>query len=112
SKFGHSRKEWELQQGDSYVIGSQNQDLSVSRYRPDIEIFVPDASIAPKHAILFGKDGHFYIARHPDAATDAAMARYQLRVRAKSVLKSAELRDKDDILIGRTALRFVTRKEQ
>jgi hypothetical protein len=110
NKFGRSRKEWEIQQGDAYVIGSQSQDLSLSRYRPDIEVFVPDSAIASKHAILFGKDGHFYIARHPNASDQAALARYQLRVRGKVITKSAELRDRDDILIGRTALRFVTRK--
>jgi hypothetical protein len=114
-KLGTTHKEWEIQQGDSYVIGSQDEkgkNFAVSRFRPDVEIFVPDRSVAPKHAILFGKDGHFYIARHPDAASDAAVARYQLRVRAKTVAKSAELRDRDDILIGRTALRFVTRKNK
>ena len=112
SKFGQSHKEWEIQQGDSYIIGSQNQDLALSRYRPEIDIFVPDSSIAPKHAILFGKDGRFYIARHPEASDQAALARFQLRVRSKTVVRSAELRDRDDILVGRTALRFVTRKAQ
>jgi len=112
NKLGRSRKEWEIQQGDSYVVGSQSQDLSLSRYRPDIEVYVPDTAIAARHAILFGKDGRFYIARHPDAADQAAVARFQLRVRGKTVLKSAELRDKDDILVGRTALRFMTRRKE
>jgi MFS family permease len=76
SKFGRTRKEWELQQGDSYVIGSQSQDLSKTRYRPDVEIFIPDAAIAPRHATLFGRERRFYVARPPDAAGPAGLARY------------------------------------
>lgn len=108
-KFGHSRKEWELQQGDSYTIGSRSQDLGLTKYRPDIEIFIPDAAIASCHAILFGEDGRFYVARHPEAGGQAGLARYVLRVRGKTVTNSQELFNADDILIGRTALKFVTR---
>jgi MFS family permease len=111
SKFGRAHKEWEIQQGDSYVIGSQSQDLARSRYRPEIDVFIPDAGIAARHAILLGKSGRFYLARHPKAADQASMARFQLRVRGKTVVSSQELRDADDILVGRTALKFVTRKE-
>ncbi len=100
SKFGRAHKEWEIQQGDSYVIGSQSQDLSKSRYRPEIDIFIPDAGIAARHAILLGKAGRFYLARHPNSADQASMARYQLRVRGKTVVSSQELRDSDDILVG------------
>lgn len=111
SKFGRSRKEWEVQQGDTYVIGSQSQDLSKTRYRPDVEIFIPDAAIAPRHATLFGRERRFYVARHPDAGGQAGLARYVLRVRGKTVTTSQELHDSDDILIGRTALKFVTRRK-
>ena len=109
-KFGHSKKEWELQQGDSYTVGSRNQDLGLTRYRPDIEIFIPDAAIAPCHAILFAKDGRFYLARHPEAGGQAGLARYVLRVRGKTITNSQELFNTDDILIGRTALKFVARR--
>ncbi len=108
-KFGHSKKEWELQQGDSYTIGSRSQDSGLTKYRPDIEIFIPDAAIASCHAILFGKDGRFYVARHPEAGGQAGLARYVLRVRGKTVTSSQELFNADDVLIGRTALKFVTR---
>jgi MFS family permease len=111
SKFGRAHKEWEIQQGDAYIIGSQNQDLSRTRYRPEIDVFIPDAAIASRHAILFGKGGRFYLARHPDANDQASLARFRLRVRGKSVATSQELRSSDDILVGRTALKFTTRKE-
>lgn len=111
-KFGHARKEWELQQGDSYTVGSRSQDSSLTRYRPDIEIFIPDAAIAACHAVLFGKDGRFYLARHPEAGGQAGLARYVLRVRGKTVTSSQELFNRDDILIGRTALKFVEKRPE
>jgi MFS family permease len=111
SKFARTHKEWEIQQGDSYVIGSQSQEMTRSRYRPEIDIFIPDAAIAGRHAILLGKGGRFYLARHPSASDQASMARFQLRVRGKTVVTSQELRSSDDILVGRTALKFITRKE-
>ena len=112
SKFGRTHKEWEIQHGDSYVIGSQSQDMTRSRYRPEIDIFIPDAGIAARHAILLGKGGRFFLARHPNASDQASMAQFQLRVRGKTVVTSQELRSSDDILVGRTALKFVTRKEK
>lgn len=111
SKYGRTRKQWEVQDGDSYLIGSQSQDSSQTRYRPEIEIFLPDASIAPRHARLYGKKGRFYIARHPDVAGSAALARYVLRVGGKTVIGFQELHDSDDILIGRTALSFVAKRK-
>lgn len=111
SKYGRSRKQWEVQDGDSYLIGSQTQGSSQTRYRPEIEIFIPDASIAPRHARLYGKEGRFYLARHTDAAGQAGLARYVLRVGGKTVSGFQELHDSDDILIGRTALSFVARRK-
>jgi len=112
SKFGHTNKEWEIADGDSYVIGSQSQNLSHTSYRPEVQIFIPDAAIAARHATLFAKDRRFYIARHPDAAGSSGLARFVLRVRNTTVESTHELRDNDDILVGRTALKFVTRKQQ
>lgn len=110
SKYGRSRKQWEIQNGDSYLIGSEAQESSQTRYRPQIEIFIPDASIASRHARLYVREGRFYIARHPDTAGTGALARYVLRVRGKTVVGSQELRDSDDILVGRTALTFVAKQ--
>jgi pSer/pThr/pTyr-binding forkhead associated (FHA) protein len=111
SKYGRSRKQWEVQDGDSYLIGSQIQSSSQTRYRPEIEIFIPDASIAPRHARLYGKEGRFYLARHTDAAGHSGLARYVLRVSGKTVTGFQELHDADDILIGRTALCFVAKRK-
>jgi hypothetical protein len=112
SKFGHNQKQWPIQQGDSCTIGSQSQDLSKTVYRPEVEIYIPDAAIAPRHGILYGRSGRFFLARHPDIGGEAGLARYVLRVKGKTIQASQELRDADDILIGRTALKFVTKKKQ
>ena len=99
-----------MQDGDSYLIGNQTQVSSQTRYRPEVDIFIPDASIAPRHARLYGKEGRFYLAQHTDVAAEAGLARYVLRVGGKTVTGFRELHDSDDILIGRTALSFVAKR--
>lgn len=108
SKLGRPRKEWELEQGNSYVIGSASPDPSAST-RFDNQLFIPDTGIAPRHAIVFWRGGRFYIARHADVSNPAGLARFVLRVRGKSVSSREELRNADDVLVGRTALKFVSR---
>lgn len=111
AKFGRSGKEWEIRQGDTLLIGSQPLDLNRTAYAVGVQVFIPDAAIAPRHAILFGKEGRFYIARHPDINNPQGLARYVLRVRGRTVTTSQELKAGDDILVGRTAIRFMTKKE-
>jgi MFS family permease len=110
SKLGRNRKQWELQEGDIYVIGAKNPGFGETRYGPDIPIFIPDSSMASRHARLFVKEGRYYLERHPEIRGTAAVARYVLRVRGKSVSATYELKDSDDIVVGRTTLRFLTRK--
>ena len=111
-KFGRTHKQWELQQGDSYVIGSESQDIRKTAFRPGVQVFIPDAAIAPRHAVLYGREGRFFLSRHPEVNTPAGLAGFVVRVRNRSVGASQELRDNDDVLIGRTALKFVTRKKE
>jgi MFS family permease len=112
SKYGRANKFWELQHEETYVAGSLATSQSETRFQPGAEIFIPDASIAPRHAVFFSKEGRFYIARHPDAGGPAGIAKYVLRVKGKTVTASQELTEAEDILIGRTALRFTTRKQE
>jgi len=111
AKFGRSGKEWEIRQGDTLLVGSQSLDLNKTAFAVGVQVFIPDAAIAARHAILFGKDGRFYIARHPDINNPQGLARYVLRVRGRTVTTSQELRAGDDILVGRTAIKFLTKKE-
>ncbi len=110
AKFGRGKKEWELRQGDMYTVGSASQEGA--KAGPGSGIFIPDAAIAAQHAVVFGKEGRFYVARHAEVAGQAGLARFVLRVRGKTVTTSQELRDNDDILVGRTALKFSSRKKE
>ncbi|HEX3437322.1 MAG TPA: FHA domain-containing protein [Pseudacidobacterium sp.] len=111
SKYGRSRKFWDLKHEETYVIGSLATSQSETRFQPGAEIFIPDASMAPRHAVLYSKEGRFYIARHPDAGGPAGIAKYVLRVRGKTVTTSQEVTESDDILIGRTAFRFTAARQ-
>ena len=112
AKFGRGKKEWELRAGNLYAVGSTSQEGVQARGGTEIGIFIPDAAIAAHHAVFFGKEGRFYVARHSEAAGQAGLARFVLRVRGKTVTSSQELRDNDDILVGRTALKFTSRKKE
>jgi len=111
SKLGRNRKQWELQEGDVYIIGNRSPGTGETRYGRDIEISIPDSAMAGRHARLFLKDGRYYLERHPEIRGSAGVARYVLRVRGKSVSTTYELKDSDDIVAGRTTLRFLTRKK-
>lgn len=109
-KYGRTHKRWELNPEETYVIGSLATSQSDTRFQPGADIFIPDASMAPRHAVIFSKEGRFYVARHPDAGGPAGIAKYILRIRGKTVTASQELNESDDVLIGRTALRFTAKR--
>ena len=112
AKFGRGKKEWELRQGDMYTVSSTSPEGTLAKAGPGSCIFIPDAAIAAQHAVLFGKEGRFYVARHAEVGGQAGLARFVLRVRGKTVTTSQELRDNDDVLVGRTALKFTSRKKE
>lgn len=110
SKYGRPHKRWDLSPEETYIVGSLATSQSDTRFQPGADIFVPDASMAPRHAVIYSKEGRYYIARHPDAGGPAGIAKYILRVRGKTVTSSQELNEADDILAGRTALRFMAKR--
>jgi hypothetical protein len=112
SKLGRSRKQWELQEGDSVVLGSQSPSGSQMSPRREVEVFIPDAAIAPRHATVFAKEGRYFLARHEDTRAAAAVARYPLKVHGRNVSSAHQLQHLDDILIGRTSLRFQLRSKE
>lgn len=112
SKFGRSAKQWVLEMGESYVLGNIAAPDSASKFQQGVDIFIPDSHLSPRHAVLFSRDGRYFIARHPDAGGAAGIPKFVLRVRGKTVTTAQELRASDDILVGRTALRFTSKKPQ
>ena len=111
NKLGKSGKFWDLDPEESYVVGSAATAAGGTVFQQGADIWLPDTSIAPRHAVLFSKQGRYFIARHPDASGPEGIARYVLRIKGKTVVSSQELHPMDDLLIGRTALRFESRKE-
>jgi hypothetical protein len=101
-----NRGTWSLEQGQSYTIGSQ--EPGTSGRLAGGTIFIPDAAVAGHHAMVFGRRGRFYLARHPEISGEAGLARFVLRLRGRTLVRTGELRDNDDILVGRTALRFAS----
>ncbi|WP_150110554.1 FHA domain-containing protein [Granulicella mallensis] len=105
-------KEWAVQDGDSYIVGSQSADLSKTSYGHEVDIYIPDASVAPRHARIFAKDGRFYITRHPDLMTESGLRRYLLRLQDRSVTTPRPLEDRSLIVVGRTTLMFVMKHKK
>ena len=103
-------KEWPIQDGDSYVLGSQSADFSKSTYGREIDIYLPDASVAPRHARIYGKDGRFFVTRHPDAMSEAGLRRFVLKAHNRSITSPCELHDQTLVIVGRTTLMFVAKK--
>ena len=111
NKLGKVRTQWDLNVEDSYVLGSAFTSSGGTRFQQGADIVIPDAAIAPRHAVVFSKDGRFFIARHPDASGPEGVAKFVLRIKGKTVMTSQELHPDDDLLIGRTALRFENRRK-
>ena len=110
NKLGNNKTLWDLDVEESYTLGSAQTAQSGSKFQQGADICIPDSSIAPRHAVVFSKEGRYFIARHPDAGGPEGIAKYVLRVKGKTVVSSQELAPQDDVLIGRTALRFDSRK--
>ncbi len=110
NKLGKAKAFWDLDVEESYVLGSAPTAQSGTRFQQGADIFLPDSAVAPRHAVVFSKEGRYFIARHPDAGGPEGIARYVLRIKGKTVVSSQELHPADDVLIGRTALRFESRK--
>lgn len=111
NKLGKVSTTWDLNAEDSYVFGSAMTQQGGARFQQGADIVIPDAAIAPRHAVVFSKDGRFFIARHPDAGGAEGVSKYVLRIKGKTVLSSQELHALDDVLIGRTALRFENKRK-
>lgn len=111
NKLGKVSTTWDLNAEDSYVFGSAMTVQGGTRFQQGADIVIPDSAIAPRHAVVFSKDGRFFIARHPDAGGAEGVAKYVLRIKGKTVLNSQELHALDDVLIGRTALRFENKRK-
>ena len=112
NKYGPMHKEWELHDGDSYLAGSLGADRTMSMYGQEVQIYIPDAMVNSRHAIIGGRKGHFFIEQHPENRGPQGQPLYPLQLRGQDVVMAQQLRHGDDVIIGQTLLRFESRKKQ
>jgi pSer/pThr/pTyr-binding forkhead associated (FHA) protein len=104
--------EWELQDGENKLAGSLGADLSMSRFGPEVQIFIPDALVSPRHAFIIGRNGQFFVQQHPENRGRQGQPLNPLQVGGQDVIGERQLRHGDNIVIGQTLLRFETRKKE
>jgi hypothetical protein len=47
------------------VIGRLSASQSTTMLSPELQIYIPDSLVEPRHAILISRDRRFYIEPHP-----------------------------------------------
>jgi hypothetical protein len=103
------RRQWELQENDMYIIGSLAPRNNGSSYRPEVEIYLPDALVAERHAKLYSQSGQFYLARHENIMGSQGQ-RYYLEANGRPVIAPVSLHDGDNIIVGGTTMRLEMRQ--
>jgi pSer/pThr/pTyr-binding forkhead associated (FHA) protein len=112
TKYGSPQQEWVLQQGDRLVVGSLGTDRTMTMYKRPVDIYIPDAMMARRHAELYGEATSFFIQRHPDNSGLDGRPHTTLQVNGDDVTRPRELRSGDEILLGQTRLRFCSKRQQ
>lgn len=111
NKYASPQQEWVIQDGDRLVIGSQGSDRNMTVYARAVDVYIPDAMVASRHAVLFAKSKRFYIQLHPENVGPQGQPLSPLQVNRANVTATRELRDRDEIVVGQTLLRFVSREQ-
>jgi hypothetical protein len=70
-RYKQSRKQWEIHSGEKYVIGRLSASQSTTMLSPELQIYIPDSLVEPRHAILLSRDRRFYIEPHPSLTLNA-----------------------------------------
>jgi hypothetical protein len=112
NKYGSPRQEWVIQDGDHLVIGSQSADMSSTMWTQEVQIYIPDAMVGPRHAVMFSKKKRFFLQLHPDNAGPQGQPLEPLQIGDANVVGTRELRNGDEIVVGQTLLRFTTKRKQ
>jgi len=111
NKYGSPQQEWVVQEGDRFVIGSQGSERNMTLYGRPVDIYVPDAMVAKRHAVLFAKGKRFYLQQHSENVGPQGQPLATLQVNNANVVSTRELRDGDEIVLGQTMLRFFSKKQ-
>jgi len=111
NKYGRQQPEWVVQDGDRLAIGSQGSDRTMTLYARGVDVYIPDAMIAPLHATLFAKAKRFFIQVHEDNTGPQGQPLNPLQVNGALVVGTRELHDGDQIVLGQTLLQFRSRRQ-
>jgi hypothetical protein len=111
NKYGSPQQEWVVQEGDRFVIGSQGSERNMTIYARAVDLYIPDAMIAKRHAVLVAKAKRFYLQPHPENVGPQGQPLSPLQVNSTNVVAARELHDRDEIIMGQTLLQFSSRKQ-
>jgi len=111
NKYGSPQQQWLVQDGDRFVIGSQGSDRNATMFARPVDVYIPDAMVAKRHAVLFAKDKRFYLQQHESNIGPQGQPLSPLQVNSINVANARELRDGDEIVIGQTLLKFMSRRQ-
>jgi hypothetical protein len=111
NKYASPRQEWVVQEGDRLVIGSQGSERNMTMYARAVDVYIPDAMVARRHAVMIANRKRFYIQPHPENVGPQGQPLSPLQVNNHNVSSALELRDRDELVIGQTILRFVSRQK-
>ena len=112
NKYGSPRQEWVLQEGDKFTIGSQSADMSSTMWSQDVQVYIPDAMVSRRHALIFAKKKRFFVQLHPDNAGPHGQPVSPLMIGDTNIVGTRELHNGDEVVVGQTLLRFITKKKQ
>jgi hypothetical protein len=70
-RYKQSRKQWEIHNGEKYVIGRLSASQSTTMLSPELQIYIPDSLVEPRHAILISRDRRFFVEPHPSITLTA-----------------------------------------
>jgi hypothetical protein len=105
NKYGSPQQQWVIQDGDRFVVGSQGAESGTLYARP-VDIYIPDAMVAKRHAVLF-----FFVQQHQDNVGPQGQPLKTLQHNQSNVTGTRELRDGDELVIGQTLLQFSSRRQ-
>jgi hypothetical protein len=111
TKYGSPQQAWVVQEGDRFVIGSQGSEGHTTMYGRPVDVFIPDAMMAKRHAVLFATGKRFYLQQHPDNVGPQGQPLATLQINDSNVTGTRELRDGDEMVVGQTLLRFFSKKK-
>jgi pSer/pThr/pTyr-binding forkhead associated (FHA) protein len=112
NKYGSPRQEWMIQEGDRLVIGSQTTSSTMTMYAQDVQVYIPDAMVSPRHALLFAKNKRFFVQLHPENVGPHGQPLEPLQIGDMNVVGTRELHNGDELVVGQTLLRFSTKRKQ